>query len=67
LTFLGLEVSFNKFEFVYDPGQETLISQRAKRTAAVHGDRRFKIHPAFHELLSLKGASSSDQKELSLV
>jgi DNA polymerase III delta prime subunit len=66
LTFLGLEVSFNKFEFVYDPGQETLISQRAKRTAAVYGERRFKIHAAFHELLGLKTLSSPDQKELSL-
>ena len=66
LTFLGLEVSFNKFEFVYDPGQETLISQRAKRTAGVHGERRFKIHPAFHELLGLKAASNPNQKELSL-
>jgi len=66
VTFLGLEVSFNKFEFVYDPGQETLISQRAKRTAGVHGERRFKIHPAFHELLGLKAASNPNQKELSL-
>jgi len=54
LTFLGPEASLNKFEFVYDPGQENLLAQRAKRTASIHGERRFKIHSAFHGLLGIK-------------
>jgi hypothetical protein len=54
LTFLGLEVSRNKFEYIYDPGQDTLISQRAKRTAGIYGERRFEIHQAFQDLLGLK-------------
>jgi hypothetical protein len=57
LTFLGLEVSQNRFDFIYDPGQETLLTQRAKRTASVHGDRRFMIHRAFHDLLGLQNSS----------
>jgi len=56
LTFLGLEVTRNKFEYAYDPGQDALISQRAKRTAGVHGERRFEIHHSFHDLLGLKAA-----------
>ena len=59
LTFLGLEVSLNKFEFLYDHADETRILQRAKRTAGVHGERRFKIHPAFHSLLGIQSPQPS--------
>ncbi len=57
LTFLGLEVNSNKFEFIYDPAKDSLITQRAKRTAAIYGERRFYIHSAFHDLLGLKSGN----------
>ncbi len=57
LTFLGLEVSANRFDFIYDPSKDGLLIQKAKRTAAIYGERRFMIHSAFHDLLSLSSPS----------
>jgi hypothetical protein len=63
LTFLGLEVSANRFEFIYDPGKDNMISQKAKRTAALYGERRFMIHNVFHELLGLKEVDPRAKQE----
>jgi hypothetical protein len=64
LTFVGLEIGRNRFEYIYDPSQDNLISQRAKRTASLYGERRFEIHRAFHDLLGLKDVKNIDRDEL---
>jgi hypothetical protein len=55
LTFLGMEVNSNTFEFVEDP-KELKKAQilSAKIARQLKSRRRFKIHPAFHSFLNIQ-------------
>jgi len=53
LTFFGIETAPDNFEFVNEPDRDGRIFAMALRTAERRGERRFKIHPVFHNLLSI--------------
>jgi len=55
LTFIGLEVTPNRFEFLYDEQDAAKIAMMADNTAATINARRFRIHPAFHAYLEIRG------------
>jgi hypothetical protein len=55
LTFLGFEVARDRFEFLADERDERKLVIMAQNTAAEtsKGERRFRIHPAFHAFLEI--------------
>lgn len=53
-NFLGLETSLNKFEFSYDESRKSILNRLAENVFASTGVQRFRIHPAFHRMLSIK-------------
>jgi hypothetical protein len=55
LTFIGLEVAPNRFEFLYDEQDAKKFVAMAHKTAieTTNGIRRFRIHPAFHAFLGI--------------
>jgi hypothetical protein len=61
LTFVGLELAPNRFEFLYDEQDERKFSVMARKTAdeTTSGVRRFRIHPAFQAFLEIKPHDST--------
>jgi hypothetical protein len=61
LTFVGLEVAPNRFEFLFDERDERKLSVMARKTAdeTTNGVRRFRIHPAFHPFLETRPYNST--------
>jgi len=61
LTFIGFEVSPNRFDFMYDEQDARKILAMAERTASTtsNGVRRFRIHPAFQAYLEITSHSST--------
>jgi hypothetical protein len=55
LTFIGFEVTPNRFQFLNDERDAHKIATMARKTAddTTHGVRRFRIHPAFHSFLEI--------------
>jgi len=56
LTFLGLETSPNKFEYMDDSRNKQIVKRLAERTvqSSEPNRQRFKIHKAFHAYLDIK-------------
>jgi len=61
LTFIGFEVSPNRFDFMYDEQDARKILMMARKTAdeTTNGTRRFRIHPAFQAFLETKPYNAS--------
>ena len=55
LTFLGFEVSKDKFEFMYNQNEEKKMKVLANRVASLNSDKqkRYKINKAFHAFLEI--------------
>lgn len=55
LTFIGFEVTPNRFDFMYDEQDARKILAMAEKTASTtsNGVRRFRIHPAFQAYLEI--------------
>lgn len=68
LTFLGVEVTPNRFEFLYDEQDTRKFFTMAKKTAeeATNGLRRFRIHPAFHAFLEIKPHSATAPGQMTI-
>ncbi len=66
LTFLGLEVSPNRFEFVYEEHDEGKLLVMAQKTAELTKSRRFRIHPAFQGFLEIRGGDTIKPGQLSM-
>jgi hypothetical protein len=60
LTFIGFEVSPNRFEFLYDERDLRKLMAMAVKTGneTTNGVRRFCIHPAFHSFLDIISSPS---------
>lgn len=56
LTFLGVEVSDGRFEFLFDKDQKEKLNALARKLAEGRKTKslNFRIHPAFHSYLEIK-------------
>ncbi len=54
VTFLGLEVEPDSFQFVYDESKKSRDRARARKMAAQRGVERFAINKPFHAFLGIK-------------
>jgi hypothetical protein len=59
LTFLGLEVEQNRFEFLDNEQDALKLSVMAAKTTEATKVRRFQIHPAFHAYLEIRTPASA--------
>jgi len=66
LTFIGFEVSPNRFEFLYDEQDAGKIFMMAQKTTESTKVRRFRIHPAFHAYLEIQSSGSVAPGQLSI-
>lgn len=66
LSFFGLEVEENRFEFSDDPKEYLKNSVLAKRVAEKTGNRRFLIHPAFRAYLEISESESGAKSGMAL-
>lgn len=53
-TFLGIEVRSDQFEFIYESNNKRVNQKLAQILAQNQGVERYKIHPAFHDYLSIE-------------
>jgi hypothetical protein len=61
LTFLGFEVSPNRFEYIFDEqnSQKILVMAEKTKNKMDLSSQRFQIHPAFHGFLEVTSVLSS--------
>jgi hypothetical protein len=53
LTFLGIETSFNKFNYLYSDSKKKVLINLARKNAKTTGIERFAINPVFHKFLGV--------------
>lgn len=54
VTFLGLEIKNDIFEYIYDSSQKKILKSRARRTASSTGIERYKINIPFYTHLGIE-------------
>jgi hypothetical protein len=61
LSFLGVEIKRDEFEFYDDPRRKAITETLAQKLADSNGVRRYQVHPAFRPYLEI---SDEYQREL---
>ena len=62
LTFLGLEVREDTFDFLNEKREKRIVYRLAEKTALIYGEQRYKINKAFHSYLDISDNSIESRR-----